>query len=314
MGSGTSILSQVFPARSKFSVEDIPDLTGKIIIVTGTSAGIGKATAKALLAHNAKVYIATYNEEKSAKVISDLKAETGKEAIFLKLDLSDFKSIKAAADEFKSKEAELHVLFNNAGLYIPPIDQFTEQGYDAQFGVNVVGHFYFTQLLLPVLLAGAQSSADKKARVVNTSSITSTTVHGIDFNTLKDSPARQKLGLAALYSQSKLGNILFSNELARRYGEQGIVSTSLHPGIIRSEGLRHAGGLNKFVVNLIGYDISFGALTQLWAGTSPEGAELNGKVCLIPWARVGVPNEAGQNAELAQELWKWSEEQLAQNA
>lgn len=64
--------------------------------------------------HNAKVYIATYNEDKSAEVISDLKAETGKEAIFLKLDLSDFKSIKAAADEFKSKETELHVLFNNA--------------------------------------------------------------------------------------------------------------------------------------------------------------------------------------------------------
>lgn len=103
-------------------------------------------------------------------------------------------------------EPYLHIVVSLSGLYLPPIDQLTEQGYDAQFGVNVVGHVYFTQLLLPVLLAGAQSSADKKARVVNTSSITSTTVHGIDFNTLKDSPARQKLGLSTLYSQSKLVN------------------------------------------------------------------------------------------------------------
>jgi len=306
-------LSQIFPPKSKFNLEDIPDLTDKVIIVTGASAGIGKATAKALLAHNAKVYIATYNENKSATVINDLKEETGKEAIFLKLDLSDFKSIKAAADEFKSKEAELHVLFNNGGTYLPPIDQLTEQGYDAQFGVNVIGHFYFTQLLLPALLAGAQSSPDKKARVVNTSSLTSTTVNGIDFNTLKDSPARKKLGLDALYSQSKLGNILFSNELARRYGEQGIVSTALHPGIIKTEALRYASTFNKFVVNLIGYNTSFGALTQLWAGTTPAGAELNGKY-LIPWARVGLPNAAGQDVELAKELWTWFEEQISQNA
>jgi len=155
----------------------------------------------------------------------------------------------------------------------PPIEQVTTQGYDLQFGTNVLGalshnfqgstqpifflgHFYFTKLLIPALLAGAQSSPDGKARVVNTSSSASLFIGEVDFNTLKDTPARKKRAPEMLYSQSKLvgvfaysqitpfklhiqGNVLFSNELARRYGDQGIVSTSLNPGNLKSDIQRH---------------------------------------------------------------------------
>lgn len=90
---------------------------------------------------------------------------------------------------------------------VPPIDQLTAQGYDLTFGTNVLGHFYFTKLLIPLLLAGAKTSSDGKARVVNTSSSGSLFTNKIDFNTLKDTPARKKKGAQMLYCQSKLVRI-----------------------------------------------------------------------------------------------------------
>ncbi|KDR82950.1 hypothetical protein GALMADRAFT_238644 [Galerina marginata CBS 339.88] len=309
MGIVASIISQSWPPKSKFAVDDIPDLTGKVVIVTGANTGVGKETAKALLTHNAKVYVAARSREKAEKAIEDLKTETGKEGIFLKLDLSDLKSVKASAEEFLSKETDLHILFNNAGVMATPIADVTAQDYDLQFGTNVLGHFYFTKLLLPALLAGAKSSPDGKARVVNTSSQGSLFVSNIDFNALKDSPARRKKMTEILYAQSKLGNVLFSNELARRYGDQGIVSTSLNPGNLRSDLQRHLTGFTARFTDLLLYPVAFGALTQLYAGTSPDGVEMNGKY-LIPWARIGKANPAAMDTKLAGELWKWMEEQV----
>lgn len=114
MGNHLSLLGQSFPSESKFHVDDIPDLTGKVMIVTGANTGIGKETAKALLNHNAKVYIAARSQEKAEVAIKDLKNSTGKEALFLKLDLANLKSVKASAEEYLSKETTLDVLFNSA--------------------------------------------------------------------------------------------------------------------------------------------------------------------------------------------------------
>jgi len=306
MGIVVSLFHQTFPPHSKFNSDDIADLTGKVIIVTGANTGIGKETARALLARNAKVYIAVRNEEKAKSAITELKEQTGKEAIFLKLDLADLKSIKASAQEFTSKEPKLDVLFNNAGVMVPPIEQLTTQGYDLQFGTNVLGHFYLTKLLLPTLLAAAETSPDGKARIVNTSSSAHVFSSGIDFNTLKEGPARKKKGTQGLYCQSKLGNIQVSNEFAQRYGNQGIVSVSLNPGNIQSDLQRHITSFQSFLLSYFLFSPSFGALSQLWAGTSSEGAQLNGKY-LIPWARVG---EATPAANDSAELWTWLEEQV----
>jgi len=309
MGIVSSLLSQSFPPKSKFNVEDIPDLTGKVIIVTGGNAGVGKETAKALLSHNAKVYIGARSEDKAKSAITELKEQTGKEAIFLKLDLADLKSVKASVKEFTSKEKELHVLFNNAGVMVPPIEQVTAQGYDLQFGTNVLGHFYFTKLLLPTLIATAKTSPDGKARVVNTSSSAHMLTSGLDFNTFKDSPARTKKGTQTLYSQSKLGNVFVSNELARRYEDQGIVTTSLNPGNLKSDLQRHLSPFESFMLFVLLYPASYGALTQLWAGTSPEAAHFNGKY-LIPWARLGEAASITNDSKLSAELWTWLEEQV----
>ncbi|KAF8231771.1 NAD(P)-binding protein [Tricholoma matsutake] len=305
----SSVLTEILPPKCDYTTDDIPDLTGKVVIVTGANTGIGKATAKALLAHNAKVYIAARDENKADLAIKGLKDQTGKESFFLKLDLADLLSVKAAAKEIESKEKELHILINNAGVMYPPIEQVTAQGYDFQFGTNVLGHFYFTKLLMPLLISGAKSSSDGKSRVVNVSSVAHITVNNLNFNTFKDGPARRKrLFGVPLYGQSKFGNIVFATELARRYGDQGIVSTALHPGPIKSDLYRDVPYLLPFA-SLIMYPASQGAVTSLWAGTSPEGAKLGGKY-LVPWCRIGQPHPATQDPELGRQLWEWAEEQV----
>ncbi|KAJ7499662.1 NAD-P-binding protein [Mycena latifolia] len=199
---------------------------------------------QALLEHGAKVYIAGRSQTKAEERMALLRQATGKNDLhFLELDLADLAAVKKAAETYLSLETQLHVLFNNGGLMQPPLDQFTAQGYDLQFGTNVLGeskvliylkgHFYFTTLLLPILLATAKTSHVGKARV---------------------------------------GNVVFSAELARQYGAQGLSDPIL----------------------------PMGALTQLYAGTTAAGAELNGKY-LIPWARIGTANP----------LWTWLEEQVA---
>jgi len=243
--------------------------------------------------------------------IEDLKRDTGREALFLRLDLADLKSIKASAEEFLSKENQLHVLFNNAGAIYPAVEAVTADGYDLQFGTNVLGHFYLTQLLLPLLLATTKSSLDGRTRVVHTSSVGHEFVNGIDFDTLKDSPHRRKQHTVKLYFQSKFGNIVASDEFHRRYADQGLVSISLHPGNLKVDTRRNPSLGAKVVsaVNPLLPDAKMGALTQLWAGTSPEGAELGGKYC-IPWARVGAAKTAANDPELGKKLWSWLEEQV----
>jgi len=300
-----SIAGQTFASRPQL---DIPDLSGKVAIVTGANTGVGWETAKALLEHNAKVYVAARNPEKAQKAIEDLKTATGKQALFLKLDLADLKSVKAAGEEFNSKETELHILFNNGGVMMCPVNSLTVDGYDLQFGTNVLGHFYFTKPVTPALLAGAKTSTDGTARVVNTSSWMHL-ITELDFNTFKDSPARKAAGTSTLYSQSKLGNVIFSNELARRYSDKGIVSTSLNPGNVRTDLQRHVPPVTAFLFRLICYKPSEGALSQLYAGTSVEGKDLNGKY-LIPFARLGAPHACSQDPKLGKDLWTWLEEQV----
>ncbi|KZT27906.1 NAD(P)-binding protein [Neolentinus lepideus HHB14362 ss-1] len=307
MGAYLSMLGQSFPGKPKFKTEDIPDLSGKVIIVTGANTGIGKETAKALLQRNAKVYIAARSQDKSEQAIKDLEKETGKTAVFLKLDLADLPSIKTAAEEFKSKETQLHVLFNNAGVMIPPIEQLTAQGYDLQFGTNVLGHFYFTKLLIPTLVETAKTTPEGKVRVITTSS-SAHLFYGLNFATFKDSPKRKKLGTSRLYSQSKFGNIVFANELGRRYGDS-IVSVSLNPGNIQSDLQRYTKGIQRTLITSALYPTPYGAVTQLWAGTSKDGLELNGKYA-VPWARVGTARKDTANPQLGKELWEWLEEQV----
>ena len=176
-----------------------------------------------MLKHNAKVYLAARSQEKATEAIASLKEETGREAIFLQLDLASLASVKAAAQEFLTKEPELHVLFCNAcasrsdllsasrfktysglglpvrsGVMWPAVDLLTADGYDLQFGTNVLGHFYFTELLMPALRMGAKMAPGERVRVVTTSS-SGAYLGALDYTTFKDTPERKKVSKEALY-------------------------------------------------------------------------------------------------------------------
>ncbi|KAG8987306.1 hypothetical protein FRB94_001991 [Tulasnella sp. JGI-2019a] len=299
------------PCSPKWSTGDIPDLSCKVVIVTGGNTGIGKETVKALLLKNAKVYMASRSKDRAFAAIAELKAETGKDAIFLQLDLANLDSITQAAQEFKSKERCLHILFNSGGVFMVPIDQLTSDGFDLQFGTNVLGHAHFTLSLIPELIEGAKTSSDGKARVVNTSSDSAylgVPKNGIDWNTLRDGVARKKMGTMTLYCQSKFANVVFSNELARRYASQGIISNSLNPGHLKTDLQRHMSSVQRTVLGALLYPAPMGALTQLYVGTSPETANNSGDF-FVPWARLGKLTGPSADPEMGRRLWDWIEEQ-----
>ncbi|KZT66933.1 NAD(P)-binding protein [Daedalea quercina L-15889] len=304
---------RVFFPRGNFKAEDVPDLTGRVAIVTGGNVGIGRETIKVLLQRNAKVYMASRSRDKAEGAIKRLKDETGKEAIFLELDLSSLASVRKAASEFLGKEAELHILFNNAGVMGPPIDQVTADGFDMQFGTNVIGHFLFTELLMPALFAGVQSSPDHHARVITTSS--SGAMYGkIDFDAIREGPGRRRYSKEMLYAQSKLANVIVAREVAKRYGGKGIVSISVDPGSIKTDLQRYyrqVSGfrllLSELVEKALLRPAPFGALTQLWAGTSPEAIHENGKYA-IPTAQIAQCRAEAYDDELGKKMWAFLED------
>ncbi|KAJ3726147.1 NAD-P-binding protein, partial [Lentinula raphanica] len=303
--------------------EDIPDLTGQIFLVTGGNVGIGLETCRMLVTRNAKVYLAARSEERARIAIDDICQSTGKSSIhFLMLDLADLTSVRKAAEEYMSLEQELHVLVNNAGvLYSPGIGPQTSQGYDIQFGVHVLGHYFLTMLLMPTLLRTAKGEVSGKSTLVRIVSVSSDAhemtapKEGIVWDSLQKGDAslqaRKKLTGTRLYGQSKLGMVLISSELARRYGDQGVVAIALHPGTcVESELLRHLHPIIAWIVKKIRiYPVSLGVITSLYAATSEAALEMNGEY-LTAWARRQVPSKHAQDPELREKLWKWCEAQV----
>ncbi|EJU00112.1 NADP-binding protein [Dacryopinax primogenitus] len=303
-------ISEIFPPKPRWLPENMPDMTGKVAVVTGGNTGIGKVTCKYLLLKNAKVYLFCRSESKALAAIADLKQQTGKEALFVSCDLSDLSAIKACAEEFLAKEQRLDVLFCNAGVMMCPMDMLTKQGYDMQFGTNVLGHAYLTLRLLPLLQTTAKSFG--QARIVTTSSNghLGAPSGGFSYATLRDGPARKKLSTTSAYFQSKWGDVVWCKELARRYGKDGIVSTSLNPGAIKSELQRYMSAPLTWLVKATAYDADpYGAITQLYAGTAPEAQSLNGQY-LIPWARPATARKDTEDEAAGKALWEWIQEQV----
>ncbi|KAI9435208.1 NAD(P)-binding protein [Russula earlei] len=293
MGGFLSYAQQSFPPSPTWGPNDIPtSLARSSSLPVRGGAGIGKESVKSLLEHNAKVYLATRSATKANAAIAELKDKTGKEAIFLHLDLADLPAVRKSAREFLSKETQLHILINNAGVMVPPVEETTVQKYDLQFGTNVIGHWLFTILLLPALFAATDASTThEKARVVTVSSSANYLTNGLDFEAFTDGPRRRKYGKWELYHKSKL-----------------IVSTSLNPGNINTDLQRHMPQWLVSIIRVMLYSVTFGALTQLYCATAPAAADANGKF-FIPWAREGKANKAAEDPQVGEKLWAWLEEQ-----
>ncbi|XP_072520367.1 dehydrogenase/reductase SDR family member 13-like [Salminus brasiliensis] len=280
-------------------------LYGKTVIVTGSNTGIGKATALALALRGARVILACRSKQRGEDAARDIRRESGNdEVVFMQLDLASLKSIRSFVENFLKTESRLDVLINNAGLVAAGR---TEDGLGLIFGVNHIGPFLLTNLLLERLKECAPS------RVVNVSSY-GHDLGTIDFNCI-NTHKRLALGTSNMdllntYCHSKLCNVLFTHELAKRLKGTGVTCYSLHPGVVRSELGRH---MNSWYINilksifeiLIQTDEMSGSQTTLYC-TLEEGIEpLSGRYfsdCVVR----DVKPEA-KDDEIARKLWDISE-------
>jgi retinol dehydrogenase 12 len=270
----------------------LPDLTGKHAIVTGANAGIGKATAIALARAGARVWLACRSRERTQPALEEI----GAGARFLALDLASLASVREAAAAFLALNEPLHLLVNNAGL--AGLRGQTRDGFELAFGVNHLGHFLLTALLLERLKASAP------ARIVNVASRSHYQARrGIDWTHVRG-PTRTITGLDE-YAASKLANVLFTRELARRLPGTGVTAYCLHPGVIASEIWRHIPWPVRPVMQLFMKTPEAGARTTLWCATAAELAGQSGRYYDDCQERRASP--LALDDALAAELWLRSE-------
>jgi retinol dehydrogenase 12 len=267
----------------------------RTVVVTGANTGIGLATASALAGQGWRVWVACRSEGKGAAAVAGIRATTGNDAVFLlMLDLADLSSVRACADAFLGRGEALHVLVNNAG--VGGRRGLTKQGFELMFGVNHLGHFLLTQLLLERLTSSGP------ARVVTVASDAHYSAPGIDWDALRR-PARGITGLGA-YAVSKLCNVLFSQELARRTEGTGVHAYALHPGVVASDIWRRVPWPVRPLVTRRMLTVDQGAQTSLYCATSPSVAGDSGrfydKCALREASEVATP-------ELGRALWERSE-------
>lgn len=220
-------LSQAFPPKPKFTETNVPDLTGKVTIVTGANTGVGREIAQVLYSKNATVWVAARSTEKGEAAIEGIKKqhpESKGTLKFLKLDLADLTTIGTSAKSFLEAESRLDILFNNAGVMTPPDGSKTVQGYELQLGVNCLGHFLFTKYLTPLLQKTAKSAPKDSVRVIWVSSSAADVLapkNGFERDNLDYHEPRN---LVFKYATSKAGNFYHNTEFARRFKDDGIVS------------------------------------------------------------------------------------------
>jgi NAD(P)-dependent dehydrogenase (short-subunit alcohol dehydrogenase family) len=274
------------------------DMNGKIVLVTGATAGIGKETARALLRMGAHVVIVGRNAERTRQAVEELKASTGSSKIdSLLADLSSMADVRKLAREFLAKYDKLNVLVNNAGA-VNMTREVTVDGYELTFATNHLAYFLLTDLLLPALEKGAP------ARIVNVSSEAHRGAR-IDFDDLM---AERGYGSFRQYGRSKLANILFTRELARRLAGKPITVNSLHPGVVASNFLAKPGfwGVVGKISGLFMIGNEEGAKTTIYLASSPEVEGVTGKY----WKKCKSihPTREAQDDEAASRLWQVSEE------
>lgn len=238
---------------------------GKRILITGGNSGIGVVAARELARQGAEIVLACRDSEKTRQALAVINAAAAVPAVNLPVDLASLASVRALAAAFLDRYDRLDVLVNNAGLF-PPRQQLTADGFEMQFGVNHLSHFLLTHLLLERLKASAP------ARVVTVSSM----LHKkgrIDFESFRGA---KKYSAQAAYNQSKLANVLFAVELARRLEGTGVTSNVLHPGGVATDIMRDLPWIVRKLVGLAFISPEEGAKTTIMLASDPALADVTG--------------------------------------
>ncbi|MCP4422375.1 MAG: SDR family oxidoreductase [Chloroflexi bacterium] len=281
------------------------NMQGKICLVTGATAGIGEATAHMLAQQGATVVGMGRNPAKNENSTRRIKEETGNPNVeYLLADLSSQKDIRAAVEQFKNRYNRLDVLINNAGATFGK-RQESADGIEMTFALNHLGYFLLTNLLIDVLEASAP------ARVINVSS----SLHKLGKINFNDIPFENKYSRSKAYRRSKLANIAFTYELARRYCHQEIAVNAMNPGLVATNVGKSAGGAAERIKGLVdkiaGLTPEEGAQTIIYLATSPEVAGVTGRYFVkeksIPSSKISY------DLAFNRQLWTLSEALTANN-
>jgi len=272
------------------------------ILITGGNAGIGKATAIALAKEKHTIILACRNESKAQQAVADIKSTTKNEAIhYLTCDLASLESVKNCAAAYRKQFGQLDILINNAGLVTDKL-QFTTDGFELQIGVNHLSHFLLTTQLIDLL------EKSSEPRIVNVSS----KAHykgKINFNSFKGELGADKYKGMSAYAQSKLANVLFTKELAKRYPK--ICSHSLHPGVVGTKIANKNNNKKSWSIlwslfSPFMLNASKGAKTSVFLATSSAALKTNGKY--FDKQKEVEPSDLAKDKALAEQLWEQSEE------
>lgn len=272
-------------------------MSGRVCLVTGSTRGIGRATADGLARLGATVVLVVRRSEEGLKVSQEITRATGSPTAVIAADLSSQESIRLAAGEIRARFPRVHVLINNAGI-ITRRRELTSDGFELQFAVNHLAYFLLTNLLLDSLRAAAPS------RIVNVSSGAHSGAM-LDFDDLQ---SERKYSAVGVYSRTKLANILFTYELARRLQGSGITANCLHPGVVGTKlladymGVPVAGGA---LARTFGSSPEEGAATSIYLATASELEEVSGKYFEGRRERRSSPESYDEAA--ARRLWEVSE-------
>ena len=272
-------------------------MDGKTVILTGANTGIGKQTTLELARRGAHVVMACRDAGKGEEARAEISAAAGGKGSLevRELDLSSLDSVRAFAEKVNADLARVDVLVNNAGVFPQKLTK-TKEGFEAQFGVNHLGHFLLTNLLLDKLKASAP------ARIVHLTSM----LHKngkIDFESLR---GEKPYKASDAYNQSKLANVLFSNELARRLEGTGVTSNSVHPGSISTEITRDMPWIVRKLIGFAFKGVEHGAKGPVLLATDPTLADATGRY----WKETDEqqPSADALDATLATRLWDVSAE------
>lgn len=279
-------------------------MRGKVCLVTGATSGIGRATARALAAQGAEVFVLCRNRDKGETLLRELKQETGNAQLHLLVgDLARQADIHRVADQFLATGKPLHVLVNNAGI-VNTERRVTADGFEEMFAVNHLGYFLLTERLRQRLIDSAP------ARVVSVASGAHAFVRGMNWDDLQYE--RTPFKTFTVYGQSKLSNILWTRELARQLRGTGVTANCLHPGAVGTGLATQNGALGKIVMWLLRpffRSPEKGATAAIYLATAPEVANTSGQYYYDrkpleprPWAK---------DDAAAQRLWAISEQMVA---
>lgn len=276
-------------------------MQGKTVLVTGGNSGMGLATTIELARRGARVIMACRSRKRGEEALIEARRQSGSDDITLMLcDLASFQSIRSFAGEFVTAYPVLDVLINNAGV-VTLRRELTEEGYEMDFGVNHLGHFLLTHLLLDSLKAAEQG------RIV----VVASGAYKIGKLHLDDHTLSHGFNPAQAYARSKLANILFTRELAARLQGSAVTVNAVHPGAVgTSIGVNRETGFGRSVLKLLSYFFltpEQGADTAIYLAAAPEVRAVTGQYYYRRRIKELSPRAA--NPESAAQLWQWSLEQ-----